>query len=78
MLSHIPLRKCKTNNTNISAGQLKQQGELDRLIRIIKLTVMTMMINITKIFVARLQKGTKVQKIQSVWFNKETEQLIGH
>ena len=32
MLSHIPLRKCKTNNTNISAGQLKQQGELDRLI----------------------------------------------
>ena len=28
----IPLRKCKRNNTNISAGQLKQQGELDRLI----------------------------------------------
>ena len=48
------------------------------LLMIIKLTVMTMMINVTKIFVAKLQKGTKVRIIQSVWFNKETEQLIGH
>ena len=31
--SHIALRKCKGNNKNITAGQIKQQGTLDRLIR---------------------------------------------
>ena len=31
--SHIAFRKCKGNNKNISAGQLKQQGGLDRLIQ---------------------------------------------
>ncbi|XP_048585314.1 uncharacterized protein LOC125568046 [Nematostella vectensis] len=31
--SHIALRKCKGNNKNITAGQLKQQGSIDRLIR---------------------------------------------
>ena len=31
--SHIALRKCKGNNENIKAGELKQQGALDRLIR---------------------------------------------
>ena len=31
--SHIALRKCKGNNKNITAGQIKQQGKLDRLIR---------------------------------------------
>jgi len=30
---HITLRKCKGNNKNIKAGQIKQQGTLDRLIR---------------------------------------------
>lgn len=30
--SHVALRKCKWNNRNISAGQLKQQGALDKLI----------------------------------------------
>ena len=30
--SHIALRKCKGNNRNIRAGQLKQKGALDRLI----------------------------------------------
>ena len=29
--SHIALRKCKGNNKNIPAGQIKQQGTLDRL-----------------------------------------------
>ena len=28
--SHIALRKCKGNNKNITAGQIKQQGTLDR------------------------------------------------
>ena len=31
--SHIALRKCKGNNKNLSAEQLKQEGALDRLIR---------------------------------------------
>ena len=31
--SHIAVRKCKGNNKNISAGQLKQQGALDMLIQ---------------------------------------------
>lgn len=31
--SHIALTKCKGNNKNLSAGQLKQEGALDRLIR---------------------------------------------
>ena len=31
--SHIALRKCKGNIRNIRAGQLKQEGALDRLIR---------------------------------------------
>ena len=32
--SHIALRKCKGNGKKINAGQLKQQGALDRLIRL--------------------------------------------
>ena len=31
--SHIALRKCKGNIRNIRAGQLKQEGALDKLIR---------------------------------------------
>ena len=31
--SNIALRKCKGNNKSIKAGELKQQGALDRLIR---------------------------------------------
>ena len=31
--SHIAVRKCKGNNRSINAGQLKQHGVLDRLIR---------------------------------------------
>ena len=31
--SNIALRKCKGNKKNITAGQLKQQGALDRLIQ---------------------------------------------
>ena len=31
--SHIALRKCKGNSLSINAGQLKQHGALDRLIR---------------------------------------------
>lgn len=31
--SYIALRKCKGHNKNMTAGQLKQQGTLDRLIR---------------------------------------------
>ena len=31
--SHIALRKCKGNNKNITAGQIEQQGTLDRLLR---------------------------------------------
>ena len=30
---HIALRKCKRNSRSINAGQLKQHGALDRLIR---------------------------------------------
>ena len=71
----------------IAVGNHKQNKQINKilmvfhlriLLMIIKLTVMTMMINVTKIFVPKLQKGTKVRIIQSVWFNKETEQLIGH